>query len=159
MNIAQPETCKTNGHSIIDTLVEANGDWTLKFLYNRFGYHVLMMLPNFCVRDEETEENTCIEELADGIDEEIYILDKFLRENPNTPFIVVDYCLDSCVTKMKEKLESLIVEENGNLNLSKFNEEYQKFELFLKAVRNIEMSGTDAVFDAYYAGWQKYIDK
>lgn len=152
--------CHTSGHSNIDDLIGANGDWYLEFRYHRFGDNTLFLLPDFCNDDKEKEKNDQVVLLADGEFEDSWILGNFIRDNPNTPFIIQEYCFDKCIETLKERLDKLI-DRSSDLPYEKFQVEMDEFDKFRSAILNISiLSNSDkgVLFDASRAGWKKYIN-
>ena len=155
----EPIPCHTSGHSKIDDLIGANGNWYLEFRYNRHGSNILFLLPSFCVDDDEEKKNNYVVDMADGLFEESVILQNFIKEHPNTPFIISEHCFDKCVEVLKERLDGLI-DYSNKYPYDKFQVECDEFAKFMTAVFNILSSEEPeaTIYNAAYYGWEKYIN-
>lgn len=125
---------KTEGYSNIDRLINGNGDWILIFTYNNFGDNVLMLLPNHRVNDNELPERQAIINLTSDWDEWNMIMDDFMSDRPNQPFIVKSKTLVECIDIMSKKLSKVIIGDD----FSKFNDENEMFSELLKLGNRIE---------------------
>lgn len=153
--------CHTSGKSNIDELISANGNFYLSFHYSNYGYNTLLLLPNYCIDDNEDDKNKAVIDMLDGLFEESLIIDEFIKEHPNTPFIIKEYCFDKCVETLKERLDILIVTGDGEKNYEKFINEYEKFDKLRKAAWNLARLEEERYYhDAVYnpLKWKKYID-
>lgn len=151
--------CHTSGHSKIDDLVGANGNWYLEFRYNNFDNNVLFLLPDFCVDENEEAKNKALVELLDGDFQEEYLLGIFIGEHPNTPFIIKEYCLDKCIETLKTRLE-ILIDFEADFPYEEFQKEVDEFDKFRLAVFNISNNKHPELCyeDAVYSGWRKYIN-
>lgn len=127
-------TEKTEGYSNIDRLINGNGEWILIFTYNNFGDNVLMLLPNFRVNDDELPERQAIINLTSDWDEWNMIMDDFMSDRPNQPFIVKGKTLIESIDIMSKKLSKVIIGDD----FSKFDDENEMFSEFLKLGNRIE---------------------
>lgn len=151
------ETVKNERRSCIDRLVNGNGDWILIFTYNNFGDNVLLLLPNHRVGDDELPERQAIINLISDWNEWSIIIDDFMKDRPDQPFIIKGETLIECVDIMSKKLSKLIIDDD----FSKFTDEDEMFSALLKLANRIEIdlkSDGNLLWTVMYHKWINFIN-
>lgn len=151
------ETVKNERRSCIDRLVNGNGDWILIFTYNNFGDNVLLLLPNHRVGDDELPERQAIINLISDWNEWSIIIDDFMKDRPDQPFIIKGETLIECVDIMSKKLSKVIIDDD----FSKFTDEDEMFSALLKLANRIEIdleSGGNLLWTVMYHKWINFIN-
>lgn len=133
----------------IEKLLSQDGKWRLQYVYNRYGNNTLLLLPYFC--DKDRIKNEILIDMCNATHEESIIINNFISENPDSPFIIQKENIIDCINDMNNKLDKIFDENDYN----EFIKYSYKFDEFRIACSNI--SYLDAYNDACYKGWQRYV--
>lgn len=133
----------------VDSLVNANGNYIIAYTYSNWGDNVLFILPNLQMTIEEQDINTAVMDAAYDRVEMAELIDQFLQEFPDTPFIVRGNCIAECLKTMNERLSKYkTFEEFANDSA-----EFDKWRIVV-----YRASGDHGVmFKAYDEGWRSAI--
>ena len=135
----------------VDTLVNTNGNYIIAYTYSNWGDNVLFILPNLQMTIEEQDINTAVMDAAYDRVEMAELIDQFLQEFPDTPFIGRGNCIAECVKTMNERLSKYKTFEE-------FADDSAEFDKWRIVV--YRASGDHGVmFKAYDEGWRSAIQK
>lgn len=140
----------------LDKLISMNGDWKLCYVYNRFGYNTLMILPTdegVCSIDDAAE---ILLDMNEGDFEHSLIIDHYIRSCPNNPFIIRENGFIECVKELTSRLFQLIGEDG---DFDKFHEESEKFFDFIGVCKQIHDREEGFVHQVLNKGWEKFVPK
>lgn len=138
----------------LDKLISMNGDWKLCYVYNRFGYNTLMILPTdegVCSIDDAAE---ILLDMNEGDFEHSLIIDHYIRSCPNNPFIIRENGFIECVKELTSRLFQLI-DEDG---FGKFYKESDKFLDFIGVCKQIH-DKEGFVYQVLNKGWENFVPK
>lgn len=140
---------KEEGPITPDMIVKANGNWKIVYCYNNWGDNILMILPNFMVDDEEQAMCLAATECPSGTFEQEGLCRQWMKEFPNSPFMIQRPSFAMAVTELYRRLELL----EGDYN--KFIEQSIEFDKWLHAVYAVEIEdGESLMYTAYHEGWR-----
>lgn len=133
----------------IENLVGANGNYIVVYVYCNYGDNILFMLPNFQIDEEEKEINDAVINITDSSFEEYYLVEQFLSEFPNTPFIARARSILECTKVMNARL-GCISDFNTFIN---YTHEFNKWRKVVYKVSKED--GLEC--KAYHDGWRSLI--
>lgn len=149
---------ENNGYRIpltLDNLIGDDGNWMLSYVYNNWGNSILMLLPRMDPDHDSKESkinNACMT-IGEGTFEEKYAVHQWIKEYPNTPFLVSASSkegrgdITKCVEIMKEKVAGY------NNDWGKFIDDSIEFNKWREVVYYV--SNTDGAEQVvYHESWR-----
>lgn len=152
----EPEPQFVTTYALDKLISSSSGSWKLCYVYNRFGYNTLMLLPTdegFCSIDGAAE---ILMDMNEWEFEHSLIIDHYIRRYPNNPFIIRENGFIECIKELTSRLFQLI-DEDG---FGKFYKECDKFFDFIRVCKQIHDRESEGfVYQVLNKGWENFIPK
>lgn len=138
----------------INKLICANGNWYVSYNYNNFGDFILLLLPRFELDDNslETKINYACENVAQCNFEEEAAIHQFIKDDPDTPFIIIGKSIIECAEKMDKNLGKYNLGDEKFFNDVEIFNKWRNVVYYVSETLNKEM-------DLQYNGWKSLIDE
>lgn len=118
---SEPNPQFVTAYTLDELISSSGGAWKLCYVYDRFGYSTLMLLPTderFCSIDDASE---ILLDMNEGDFEHSLIIDHYIRSCPNNPFIIRENGFIECIKELHSRLFQLM-DEDGYIGKSTKNE-------------------------------------
>lgn len=141
---------------ILDNLIQERNDiWKLSYSFSNWEWYGRNgMLTLLDANNPDFEIALC--DMVDSIYEDFEIVDSFVKEYPETPFVVFTKNIQDGITVMEERLEKMItLDADGTSDYTRFLDHYVEFDKFLKVCKWVDDSDDESrSYEGCFKGWR-----